>query len=67
MIVQIELYQQTMKNTIHFGKSSSLAKIWGEMEKPRWVTHVGKPTLDLGYPRGKTHMGNPGPTWVTQG
>ena len=54
-------------NTIHFGKSSNLAKTWGEMEKPRWVTHVGKPTLDLGYPRGKTHMGNPGPTWVTQG
>ena len=30
-----------MKNTIYFEKSSNVAKIWGEMKKPMWVTPIG--------------------------
>ena len=56
MIFQSELYQKLMKNTIYFEKSSNLAKIWGEMKKPKpwlvvgqwtWVTHVGNPCQTL--------------------
>ena len=34
---------KVIKNTIPIEKSSNMAKIWGEVKKPMWVTYVGLP------------------------